>query len=212
MATALTHAVVGAALATAAPSGIDRGRLALVLAAASVLPDADVIGFALGVPYAHPLGHRGLTHSLPFALAGGALLAGWLARGRGARVWMGVGVLGFVALASHGVLDAMTDGGRGVGFLIPFHDARYFLPWRPLRVSPIGIEEFFRHRAAREIVTREAGLVMLPVGVAAAAIAFVRRRRERSATSDRRIDPASDPLRTRSDRGTVGRRADGGAR
>ena len=41
----------------------------------------------------------------------------------------------FVAMASHGVLDALTDGGRGVGFLIPFSSERFFFPWRPIPVS-----------------------------------------------------------------------------
>ena len=40
-------------------------------------------------------------------------------------------------MASHGVLDALTDGGPGVAFLAPFDDTRYFFPWRPIRVSPL---------------------------------------------------------------------------
>ena len=31
-------------------------------------------------------------------------------------------------------------GGLGVAFFSPFSNARYFLPWRPIRVAP-GIEE-----------------------------------------------------------------------
>ena len=34
----------------------------------SLLPDADVLGFPLGVHYEDPWGHRGATHSLVFAL------------------------------------------------------------------------------------------------------------------------------------------------
>jgi inner membrane protein len=45
--------------------------------------------------------------------------------------------------ASHGMLDAMTDGGLGVAFFAPFDNARYFFPWRPILVSPIGIAQFF---------------------------------------------------------------------
>jgi inner membrane protein len=45
----------------------------------------------------------------------------------------------FLATASHGVLDAMTNGGLGVAFLAPFDRARYFLPFRPIQVSPLGI-------------------------------------------------------------------------
>jgi inner membrane protein len=46
----------------------------------------------------------------------------------------------FLAMASHGFLDAFTNGGPGVAFLAPFDDTRYFFPWRPVVVSPIGID------------------------------------------------------------------------
>jgi inner membrane protein len=49
----------------------------------------------------------------------------------------------FLATASHGVLDAITNGGLGVAFFSPFDNTRYFLPWRPVRVSPIGVTRFF---------------------------------------------------------------------
>ena len=49
----------------------------------------------------------------------------------------------FLVTASHGILDAMTDGGLGVAFFAPFNNSRYFLPWRPVMVSPIGVGPFF---------------------------------------------------------------------
>jgi inner membrane protein len=52
----------------------------------------------------------------------------------------------FLCGASHGVFDAMTDGGRGVALLAPFDWNRFFLPWRPIRVSPIGIGRFLGPR------------------------------------------------------------------
>jgi HEPN domain-containing protein len=51
VASAITHAVVGLALAWAHPASRVRPRLYVVSAALAVLPDADVLGFALGVPY-----------------------------------------------------------------------------------------------------------------------------------------------------------------
>jgi inner membrane protein len=137
MATIITHAMVGAALAPLGPRGVSRSRLAFALAMVSVIPDLDVIGLRLGIPYAHPLGHRGFSHSLLFA----ALLAALVARFglETAHRWRAFFVL-FAATASHGILDAFTDGGLGVGFLIPFSNARYFAPVRPLPVSPIGID------------------------------------------------------------------------
>ena len=48
------------------------------------------------------------------------------------------GLLAFAAVGSHGLLDAMTTGGLGAALLWPFTPARYFLPLRPIPVSPIG--------------------------------------------------------------------------
>ncbi len=71
MPTALTHALVGAALAPAAARPMSRGAVALVLGVLAVLPDIDVVAFRLGIPYEHSLGHRGFTHSLAFAVLAG---------------------------------------------------------------------------------------------------------------------------------------------
>ncbi|QGM03955.1 metal-dependent hydrolase [Stenotrophomonas maltophilia] len=63
----ITHAAVPLALWCAA----DRGRIPPRLLAAGViaamLPDADVLVFALHIPYADAFGHRGASHSLLFA-------------------------------------------------------------------------------------------------------------------------------------------------
>ena len=40
-----------------------------------MLPDADVFGLLVGIPYDSMFGHRGLTHSLLFAAAVGGLAA-----------------------------------------------------------------------------------------------------------------------------------------
>lgn len=52
----------------------------------------------------------------------------------------------FLSIASHGLLDAMTTGGLGVAFLSPFSNERFFLPWRVILVSPIGVEPFLSSR------------------------------------------------------------------
>jgi inner membrane protein len=82
----------------------------------------------------------------------------------------------FVATASHGLLDAMTDGGLGVAFFSPFNNHRYFLPWRPIRVSPIGLGRFFTERGF-VVIRSELHWVWLPAGLLAAAAWFLRRRR-----------------------------------
>jgi inner membrane protein len=109
----------------------------------SVLPDLDVIGFGFGIRYGDFWGHRGFTHSLFFAaaLAGVVTIAAFRRRGAGSGR-LSVFAYLFLATASHGVLDAMTDGGLGVAFFSPFENGRCFLPWRPIRVSPIGATFF----------------------------------------------------------------------
>ena len=126
-------------MAAARAFGGERPARRMVLfSALSLLPDADVIGMHFGVPYGAPAGHRGATHSLVAALlvALTSLIIAWLARrDRPAKVFVFV----LLVVASHGGLDAMTDGGRGVALLWPFTDARYFFPWRPIPVAPIGV-------------------------------------------------------------------------
>ena len=116
----------------------------------------DALGFWLGVPYGSPLGHRGLTHSLFFAAAFAAA-AGLAVRPRRPAVFL----LLFACAASHGLLDAMTDGGRGIAFFAPFGDGRYFLPWRPIRVSPIGVRGFFGRRGL-EVLGSELLWIWIP--------------------------------------------------
>lgn len=73
-------------------------------------------------------GHRALTHSLPFALALGAVLTMALARDFAPRVWLALAA----AIATHGALDALASYGEGVQFFAPFIDARYKSSWLPL--------------------------------------------------------------------------------
>jgi inner membrane protein len=140
----LSHPAVPLALAAAAGTRVIPPRLALVACIASVLPDVDAIGYWAGIPYDSPLGHRGFTHSLFFALAVALIAAAVLSR-RAVPAALAFGVV-FVAAASHGLLDAMTSGGRGITFFSPFSQARFHLPWRPIRVSPIGVAPFFSAR------------------------------------------------------------------
>jgi inner membrane protein len=65
--TVFTHALVGGAFTQVAPAGLPRWKVLLVFVFVAIVPDLDVIAFSLGIPYAHPLGHRGFSHSLLFA-------------------------------------------------------------------------------------------------------------------------------------------------
>ena len=44
-----------------------------------------------------------------------------------------------LVVASHALLDTLTDGGLGCALFWPFDLTRYFAPWTPLPVSPIGL-------------------------------------------------------------------------
>ena len=172
MASAISHPAVVAALA---PVFGELPKRALWWGAAcSVLPDVDAVGFWLGIPYGHPLGHRGLTHSIPFAaaLAGGlAALAFPPGTGRAPTF-----AFLFLCAASHGLFDAMTDGGLGVAFLAPFSNERYFLPWRPIRVSPIGVSSFFSARGLA-VLTSEVVWLWAPCLAVGALAWFLRHAR-----------------------------------
>lgn len=141
MPTIITHPAAALGLLPWFRGQLGRPAVLITGMALTVAPDLDVIGFALGIPYGDLLGHRGLSHSLPFALAFGAAAAWPLA-----RLWRVdfrlLWLYFFLCLASHGLLDALTGGGLGIAFFAPFTNERYFLDFRPIRVSDIGVGDF----------------------------------------------------------------------
>ncbi len=180
MATLFTHSFIGISLAVAAPKTVSRPKFMLAAGFLAVFPDADVVAFALGIPYADPLGHRGLTHSLLFSLFAGFLCSLLFVRQIGwwSRAWWQVFGLLSLAAASHGVLDALTDAGLGVGFFIPLDNSRYFFPFRPIATSPIGISRFFSGDFVR-ILVNEVLWVWLPTISVLAAYLCLKRARSR---------------------------------
>ncbi len=161
MASAFAHVIVAVAMGKAVKNR-ELGWRELGLGAfCSVLPDLDVIGFLLGIQYGDMWGHRGMTHSIVVAaLLAGGFLALWY-RGRSVIAMTGIFFYFFFCTASHGVLDAMTNGGLGVAFFSPFDTTRYFFPVRPVLVSPIGIGEFFSEYGVR-VLASEAVWIGLP--------------------------------------------------
>ncbi|MET1077505.1 MAG: metal-dependent hydrolase [Pseudomonas sp.] len=171
MTTLISHPLPILALGLALGSRIIGPRLMLAGALLACLPDADVLAFKLGIAYADPWGHRGASHSLLFAAACGLLLA------LGSRLLrtgpLKAGLWGFLACASHGALDALTNGGLGVAFAWPWHHERYFMPWRPIQVSPF-INGFFSTRGLAVLLS-EVRWVWLPCLLLAAAGLGLRR-------------------------------------
>ncbi len=164
--TIVTHTAVALAAGAAfAPRGVPDNFWSLAVLC-SVLPDADVIGFAFGIPYGHFFGHRGFFHSPFFALCMGVLVTSVFLHGVEAfsRTWFLYLIFFSLISASHGILDALTDGGLGIALLSPFDNIRYFLPWTPIVVSPIGIRAFFSEWGLA-VVRSEFLWVWLPCGV-----------------------------------------------
>lgn len=66
-----------------------------------------------------------------------------------------------VSAVSHGLLDALTNGGLGIAFFSPLSTRRYFLPWRVIEVSPLRPSEFFSQRGLR-VLRSEMRWVWIP--------------------------------------------------
>jgi inner membrane protein len=143
-----SHAVVAVALGTGYPAPPPSSRVWLLSIACSILPDIDVVGHAVGIPYRSVWGHRGITHSFAFAavLALAVVSLAFLQAEPLSSPWWSLVIYFFAVTASHPILDAMTNGGLGVAFFAPFENSRYFLPWRPIEVSPIDVRAFFTSR------------------------------------------------------------------
>lgn len=178
MPTILTHALIPLAAGVALGTQRIPPRLLAAGMIAAIVPDADVVGFKLGIEYAHALGHRGASHSLVFALACGVFAmfgAPWF-RTPAMTAFL------FVALsaASHPLLDMLTDGGLGVALFWPWSDARHFAPWRVIEVSPFA-NRFFSARGV-DVLLSELRWVWLPALAFSGLAAWLRKRRHVGAT------------------------------
>ena len=167
MPSAFSHAIAAVALGGAAVGGPSRVHIWVLGALCAVAPDLDAItSYLFRIRYGAMLGHRGISHSIFFAF----LLATavtvfvrrtWRKSPRTAKLWP----FFFTATASHGLLDAMTNGGLGVAFFAPFSNARSFFPWRPILVSPISIHVFFGSHKGLRVMWSELGWIWLPAAL-----------------------------------------------
>jgi len=161
MPTIITHGVVG--LLT---GKIGKARMKLVLLAifCSIFPDFDALGFKFNIPYFSTFGHRGFFHSIFFALLFCfilLLLTYWEDR-KNTKLTLKCYSVMFLAMLSHSVLDAMTDGGLGVAFFSPFITERYFFSFQFIPVAPIAIKKFFSMWGLRVMVA-EIAIIWLPL-------------------------------------------------
>jgi inner membrane protein len=167
----ISHAAVPLAIGV----GLGERRIPKLLLVAGIvaamLPDADVILFNFGATYASVWSHRGVTHSLGFAILVG-LIAAMLLRRTAAPLL----TFAFVACsaASHGLLDMLTNGGHGVAFLWPLSGERYFFDWRPIQVSPLAASRFMKRAGA--VAKTELIWIWLPAIIVAIGLRATRSR------------------------------------
>ena len=154
MASVFGHALSSVALGTGFRKSIYNWKFWTLGIICSILPDADVISFKLGIPYENFWGHRGFSHSFLFALIIGVIVTLVFYRLNKSLLSRITLIIYFtLSTASHSILDAMTSGGLGVAFFSPWDNTRYFLPWRPIKVSPIGIDSFLSDWGIRVILS-----------------------------------------------------------
>jgi inner membrane protein len=174
VASAITHFIVGASLALPAMDSaqlvqvLPRWAIPVTAGLFAVAPDLDTYAmFAFDVPRGSLFSHRGVFHSPAFLTVAAVAVAWLMVRGRTA--WL-LGALWAAAAITHPLLDMLTDGGSGVMLLFPFSTERLFFPWRPIRVSPLGIARFFDR--AGEILASEAPFdaAAIVIGLVAATV------------------------------------------
>lgn len=172
MTSIFTHPAVPLALALAAPRGAISSRLLCAGMLASILPDADVIGFHFGIAYGSEFGHRGFTHSLLFA-AIVAFIAAACAKSLRASAWTAF-LFVLLSYASHPLLDMLTHGGKGVALFWPFDTARVSSSFAPVQASPMSASRFFTYQGW-QVFRSELVWIWFPLLALAFTVRFSRR-------------------------------------
>ena len=91
-------------------------------------PDLDLAGRrAFGIPATSLFAHRGFFHSPFFLILLAAALAGIIARGHSRKVFLWLWPTWAGCMVTHPLLDALSNGGSGVMFLLPFSRVSTFL-------------------------------------------------------------------------------------
>lgn len=126
-----THALVPVAAAVAVSRPLAHWRLVAFAAVAAMAPDLDAIANPLfGLQANSIYSHRGFTHSL-FVAMGAGIFAAAIHRRLRVRPLTAAAVVGG-AMATHGLMDMMTDSGSPVAILWPLSSTRLYADWRPI--------------------------------------------------------------------------------
>ena len=175
MASTLGHSIASLALGANKDNRYSNSLFLILTVLSANVADFDAIGLYFHVPYGSPYGHRGFTHSILFAFIW-ALIMLFCFRvaysnkpGQKIKLFLYF----FIISISHPWLDALTNGGLGVELFYPFSHKRFFFPWRPILVSPMGTG-FFSERGIRVLVSE---LVWIgSPSLVLAAIAYIRKK------------------------------------
>lgn len=176
------HFIVGATLALPAINSreltpILRGwQIPVVAGLLAAAPDLDfVVIRTFHIPYESPFSHRGFFHSPFFLILFAAVVAGIVTRGHSLKAFATLWMVWAASMVTHPLMDALTNGGRGVMLLLPFSEARFFFPWRPLYTRPGNVGHFFARASlmGRAVFLGRAALVRpseIPFCVASAGL------------------------------------------
>jgi inner membrane protein len=149
MATFITHPLfgAGAAYVISQPQPLSR-RFMILSIFCQWVPDIDTFAYLFAVSDSHPLGHRGIAHSVLFALVLSLVIVRLFYRQftLSHRQYWGLHLWFFLVTLSHGLLDALVDSKLGVAFFWPFDTQRYVFAWRPLLDVPIDISMIVNQR------------------------------------------------------------------
>ena len=164
MPTIITHSVIAASAAYGFRSKKESIKFFILSIVCSILPDADVIGYYyLYIPYHHFFGHRGFFHSPFFAVLLSIFIVFIFYRKEVtfSKQWWKYVLYFFILTSTHGLFDALTNGGYGIALLSPITNNRFFFPWTPIEVSPLGIKGFLSQRGLA-VLTNELLLIWAP--------------------------------------------------
>lgn len=153
MPTVFSHAIFAVILGSAGLGRRVTYWFWFLVAVCAIIPDADVVSYSLGAKRGGMFAHRGFTHSVVFAFLFGGFIAFLAHKFLQTGISFTKLVIFFsLATLSHPLLDMLTDGGPGVALFAPFSSERFFFPWRPIEVSPIGLR-FFSNRGLDVILS-----------------------------------------------------------
>jgi inner membrane protein len=172
------HLAVGAAIGAvySRRTGTNPKIAILTFAGLALAPDLDLVSGVFGVTPNTPLSHRGITHSVFFAMAVGTLVGGVL-RGSSLRSFL-TGFAVFAAMSSHGLLDTMSRLGNGPMLFWPFAVVSYEFPWRPIP-GVLSAGHYLTLQAVPTLAVES--LIFLPFIAYATVVFFPRRVEKRPA-------------------------------